>query len=262
MALTAEGRSLTESHRRQQLAIAARAERAARALWPRLRVSDLDMSTPAWMGVNVAAVRGFFNESVDLAAAYVTEYRAVEAGASVGRVVEPSFNAALQRETLLLAGPVRVKLLVGRGASPSGAHGAALNKFAGMARRQVLSGGRQLVDLTTKADRNALGWRRVTDGDPCTFCAMLASRGPVYGSAGKADSVGGTGLRYHGHCGCTAEIVYGEWRPSESEQRYINEYEKAAQEANDAGQNRTQDTVLHRMRNNGVFRDSPLSRNK
>lgn len=262
MALTAEGKALTEAHRRMQLAIAARADAASRRLWPRLRVADLDASTPAWLGATISSVRQNFDDSVGLASEYVAQYREAELGADVGRIVAPTFGTAEQRQTLLLAGPVRVKLLIGRGSSSTTAHGAALNKFAGMARRQVLAGGRQLVDLTAKADSNAIGWRRVTDGDPCAFCAMVASRGPVYGSREKADSIGGTGLRYHGHCGCTAEIVYGSWEPNEVEQRYIDEYEKAAQEANDAGQNRTQETVLYRMRNNGVFRDSPLARNK
>lgn len=261
MAQTAEGRRLTERHRKAQLAIAARAERQARALWPRLQVSDLDRSTPAWLGANVAVTRNFFEESSTVAAAYVSDYRQAELGTRSGKIVAPEFDTAEMRETLLLAGPVRVKLLIKGRQSPDTASSGAVSKFAGIARRQVLSGGRMLIDLTTHADTRAIGWRRVTDGNPCAFCALLASRGPSYGSQATASRIGGSGLRYHGHCGCTAEIVYGAWQPSEAEQRYIDEYEKAAQEANDAGQPRTQETVLHRMRSNGVFRDSPLSRN-
>lgn len=262
MALTAEGRSLTEANRVAQLALAAQSDRVARALWSRLDVADLDRSTPAWLGANVAAARRFFNDSVATARDYVEEYRAAEIGATPGPIVEPEFDTADMRQTLLLAGPVRVKLLVKHGASPDSAQAGAAKKFSGIMRRQVLSGGRQLVDLTTRDDSKAIGWRRVTDGNPCSFCAMLASRGPVYGSQQRAEGIAGSGLRYHGHCGCTAEIVYGSWQPSAAEQRYIDEYEKAAREANAAGLPRTQDTVLHRMRSNGVFRDSPLSRNK
>jgi hypothetical protein len=262
MALTAEGKALTESHRLAQLAIAARADVVARSLWGSLDVADLDRSTPQWLGANVATARRFHGESEALAAAYVGKYRAAELGSSAGAVARPGFDAAAQAQTLLLAGPVRVKLLVGKGASSDAAKSGALTKYSGMMRRQVLSGGRMLVHETTGADTRAQGWRRVTDGDPCAFCAMLATRGPVYSSKAKADAIGGTGLRYHGHCGCTAEIVYGEWQPNEAEQGYIDVYDKAAQEANDAGFSRTQDSVLHRMRSNGVFRDSPLSRNK
>lgn len=262
MALTADGARLTEAHRRAQLAIAARAATVGAKLWETLRVDDLDASTPRWLNANVASTRMFFEQSSEIAASYVSEYRVAELGAAVGPVVQPAFATAGMRNALLLAGPVRVKLLVKHGESGSSAYSKALTKYTGIVRRQVLSGGRMMIDQTTKADHGAVGWRRVTDGNPCSFCAMLAGRGPVYGSQGKADAIGGSGLRYHGHCGCTAEIVYGEWKPNETEARYIEEYEKAAQEANDAGEPRTQDTVLWRMRNNGVFRDSPLSRNK
>lgn len=262
MALTAEGAALTEAHRLAQLAIAAQADLVARALWSRLDIDNLDRSTPAWLGANVAAARRFFTESTSLASEYMAQYREAELGTSSGPTVRPQFNTAEQRRTLQLAGPVRVKLLVKRGSSGDSAGAKALTKYSGIMRRQTLSGGRMLVDESTSADQRAIGWRRVTNGNPCAFCAMLASRGPVYGSKARAEQIGGNGLRYHGHCGCTAETVYGEWIPTEAEQRYIDEYEKAAQEANDAGQSRTQSTVLYRMRDNGVFRDSPLSRNK
>lgn len=262
MALTDEGRALTEANRVGQIAIAARAAVVAKSLWSNLDVADLDGSTPAWLNANVAAARRFYNDSVSAEAAYLSEYRDAELGDPSGPIVRPPFQTAEMRNALLLAGPVRVKMLVGHGEPAGTAYSKALTKYTGIMRRQVLSGGRLLIDQTTKADSGAIGWRRVSDGNPCAFCAMLVGRGPVYGSSAKASSIGGNGLRYHGHCGCTAEVVYGEWKPNEAEERYIEEYEKAAQEANDAGEPRTQDTVLYRMRNNGVFRDSPLSRNK
>ena len=259
MALTAEGKQLTEANRVGQLAIAAQADIEARALWSRLKVADLDASTPAWMAANIAVLRRRFDQSTDLAGSYVGDYREAELGTDAGRIVAPTFSASEEAGVLLLAGPVRVKLLVGKGMNPDAAHAASLKKFSGIMRRQVLSGGRQLIDLTTEADNRAIGWRRVSDGSPCTFCAMLCSRGPVYRSAAVAAPIAGTGLEYHGHCGCTAEIVYGEWKPTEAEQGYIDDYNRAAQEANDAGDNRTKSTVLPRMRRNGSFRDSPAS---
>jgi hypothetical protein len=262
MALTAEGKALTEANRVAQIAIAARAAVVAKSLWSNLDVADLDGSTPRWLNANVAVARRFFTDSVSTQAAYVDEYREAEIGGSSAPVVKPKFQTAEMRQALLLAGPVRVKMLVGHGEPAGSAYSKALTKYTGIMRRQVLSGGRLLIDQTTKADGGAIGWRRVSGGNPCSFCAMLVTRGPVYGNSAKASGIGGSGLRYHGHCGCTAEIVYGEWKPNEAEQRYIDEYEKAAQEANGAGESRTQDTVLHRMRSNGVFRDSPLSRNK
>lgn len=262
MALTAEGRALTAAHARQQLAIAARAERTSRALWRRLDVDDLDRSQRFWLPAQVELLRQSYGESQDLAGEYVEQYRSAEARGPTGPFVAPAFPAAVMAATMRVHGPLRVKNYIGKGVSPAGAHGRAVNKFAGMVRRQTLMGGRMAIDSTTGADRSAVGWRRVTGSNPCTFCAMLAGRGPVYGSSERASQIGGTGLGYHGHCKCTAEIVYGEWIPSDAEQLYIEEYEKAAAVAEAVDGVRIQETVLWRMRENGVFRDSPLSRNK
>ncbi|AKA08866.1 hypothetical protein SAZ_26395 [Streptomyces noursei ZPM] len=57
---------------------------------------------------------------------------------------------------------------------------------AGAADREVLRGGRDLIDQASKQDRRVVGWARVTDGTPCAFCAMLASRGAMYTSQSTA----------------------------------------------------------------------------
>ena len=268
MASTAEGRALTEANRLQQLAVAARAVVVSRALWRQLDPMDLDRSLERWLPAQLATLRRFYGESQELTRAYLANYRLAEIAGAVEPVVTPLFPTAEMRNAALLAGPVRVKMLIGRGETATSAHAKAFTKFSGIARRQVLDGGRKMIDSTTASDSRAIGWRRVTDGNPCTFCAMLASRGPVYQAKSAQGNVmrplrgGGSGLRYHGHCGCTAEIVYGEWQPNEAESLYLHEYEKAAKQADAAGEPRTEKTVLWRMRENGIFRDSPLTRNK
>lgn len=259
MALTAEGKELTEANRVGQLAIAARATAVSKILWDGLDVSDIDGSTEQWMPGQVATLRRFYGDSTNLATAYLNDYRVAELG-SPADVEVPPFNTAEMRNAALLAGPIRVKMLIGDGMSATEAHSKAFTKFGGIVSRQVLSGGRGAVNRTERRDSRAKGWRRVSDGDPCTFCAMLCSRGPVYGSEQKAQQIGGSGLQFHGSCGCTAEIIYGEWNPTETEQQFIDSYEAAAQEANDDGQSRTQETVLWRMRHSGDFKDSPKIR--
>ncbi|MEU7200273.1 hypothetical protein [Streptomyces sp. NPDC045470] len=90
---------------------------------------------------------------------------------------------------------------------------------AGAADREVLRGGRDLINRASQADRRAVGWARVTDGDPCAWCAMLASRGAVYRSRAVA---GIRGLedgdlpavhrddleKYHSNCHCQTVPVY------------------------------------------------------
>lgn len=261
MALTVEGTALTEAHRTRQLAIAARATIVSRALWQALGTEDIDASVERWMPAQLAALQGFYSQSQQATGAYLTKYRAAEIGSTTGPFVTPRFNRSEHGQALLLAGPARVKVLIGRGMAPDEAHAQAFTKFSGIVRRQVLSGGRMAIDATTKADSRAIGWRRISDGDPCTFCAMLVGRGPVYASAERAETVAGTGLEYHGHCGCTAEIMYGDWKPNPTEQEWVDAYDKAAEEADAAGEPRTQENVLWRMRANGAFRDSPKIRN-
>lgn len=91
--------------------------------------------------------------------------------------------------------------------------------------RHTLAGGRDLLSESALAHPRSIGFRRVTDGKPCAFCAMLASRGPAY----RSKKTAGAGRRYHDYCGCTVEEVFGEWRPTAEEQRYIDLYEQAAE---------------------------------
>lgn len=262
MALTREGVALTEAHRLAQLAVAARAERVSRSLWRRLDLADLDRSQSVWLPAQLALLSSSYRQSQDVAGEYVSAYRAVEATGPTGPFVAPLPDMAAMTTTALATGPWQVKVYIRDGLDPRSAKAAALSKFGGAVRREVLAGGRKAIDATTSADGQAIGWRRVSDGDPCTFCAMLVTRGPVYASAETATARAGEGLRYHSHCGCTAEIVYGEWIPNEDEQAYIDAYEAAAREATAVDGVRTEDTVLWRMRRDGPFHDSLARRRK
>ncbi len=114
---------------------------------------------------------------------------------------------------------------------------------------EVLTAGREVVQQSSRR------WRRVTDGNPCGFCAMLASRGPVYTSEESASRIGGRGKaidptaprkrggqakgvrargkgklgdKFHTRCGCTVEPFEGDpadWVPTADEQRFIDAYE-------------------------------------
>ncbi|MFE5570526.1 hypothetical protein ACFQ68_36420 [Amycolatopsis japonica] len=74
--------------------------------------------------------------------------------------------------------------------------------------RHTLAAGRSRVERATAADPAARGWLRVTDGDPCWWCAMLASRGAVYLSRESACTRGGTEDEYHNGCGCQPEPFF------------------------------------------------------
>lgn len=251
MASTDEGRRLTEAHKFAQMGVGARAEMDARMLWGRLDIDDLDGSTPYWLAETVVAVNRRTVESQKTAATYLREFRTAELGSpGVATLAFPVGTAA----ALKFAGPVRIKRLILAGMKSADAYGAALTKFAGMARRQAMMGGRLTVAATAGRDRKAVGWRRVTDGNPCAFCAMLASRGPVYRDAAAAD-----GLMYHAHCGCSAEPAYSHaWEPTPDEERFFDAYGKARAEVAPNGKAINTKELLSVMRRNGGFRDSPI----
>lgn len=69
--------------------------------------------------------------------------------------------------------------------------------------RHARSASRDLVTATARA--NGTRWaRQLTGAENCGFCAMLASRGAVYGSDDKAR------FTAHDNCDCTATIVTGD----------------------------------------------------
>ena len=264
MALTEEGKALTEANRLAQLGISAPAIIESQAAWRFLQLSDLDGSFPRWATIQLGILRRYYDRSKTAAAAYVREYRGAEIGATAGVIISPAFPTAEMLNVIRVGGPVALKQAIKKGTNPDVAYAHGFDRLSGLVNRQVLAGGRSLVDETTAKDSGAVGWRRVSDGNPCTFCAMLVSRGNVYrskrtteGNILRPSRSGGEKLLFHGHCGCTAEIVYGEWIPTETEQRWVDAYDKAAKEADAAGEARTQDTILHRMRRDGDFRDSP-----
>lgn len=92
-------------------------------------------------------------------------------------------------------------------------------QLAGSMTRMVNNGGRQAITDAVEADPDAVGWMRVTDADPCSWCAMMASRGAVYTnaeSAGRAKNdrfVGEGAFKWHDHCGCQAVPVWNEDDP-------------------------------------------------
>lgn len=99
----------------------------------------------------------------------------------------------------------------------------ALIRSSGAAVRQAINGSRGVTQNLTR-DRRVLGFARVTDLDPCAFCALLASRGAVFtkGSFDKSDPKftphpdATKGLpkgfsdvsKVHNSCRCTLRPIY------------------------------------------------------
>ena len=273
MALTEAGRELTEEHRIAQLAIGAQGAVNSEALWQLLDPNDIDGSRARWLAASVHAAELTFATSATAASLYVASYQAVEVPGSDRVVLQPRFSKSKVATDLDLAGPQYMKSLIRKGYSPHDAHSHARSRILGLGRKHTMDGGRGLIDRTASNDRRSIGYRRVTGTDPCTFCAMLASRGAVFGSQ-RQHSVysseetallrASDGKKYHLHCNCTAEIVYGDWVPTPEEQVYVDAYARAAAQADAEKLPRTQENILHLMRadDQAGFRDNLTRRRK
>lgn len=74
------------------------------------------------------------------------------------------------------------------------------DKLAGVIDKSVMDGGRELLDDIVSKDRRVRLVARGTRGNPCYFCAMLASRGFAYGSERQALA------GWHPNCHCYAIV--------------------------------------------------------
>lgn len=207
MAATAAGARLTEAHRQAQARLGAQTVRAMRQLFPLLDPEDLDGSFERWVASALTVVRAQRATSARLAANYLSLFRRLELGGTVDDrfvpVLEERPVVEAVTTSLLVTGVVRIRSALGRHVAFDRAVNTAEASSAAAAMRHVLNGGRDTIASSVAADRRALGWARAASGRACGFCAMLASRGPVYSD----DTVS---FEAHDHCSCTAEPVYHE----------------------------------------------------
>lgn len=260
MADTRDGALLTDRHRRRQVAFATASDSEVRRAFRLLDLGDIDGSRAVWREATLQSVAGRYAVSQSMADAYLRAYRAAELGAVAGGTVLPSFDYVAAGGVLDAVGPQALKRQIGMGLPPAVAYANVRRQVVTEAQKLILGGGRGVVRESGRRDSRAIGWRRVSDGDPCTFCAMLVSRGPAYTSEALALTKGATDDPYHPRCGCTVEVIYGDWQPTEAEQVFVDAYFDAAEAADSAGEPRTAETVLHRMRSGGTFTDSPARR--
>ena len=257
MASTGKGALLTDQHRRRQVSLAITADSQARRAWDAtLDLNDLTGTQPIWKRTMLNLIQTWWRISEQAALAYLPQYREAETGEGPGiEIGVQQFDRRRAGEKLDWLGSTNVKWHLASGDTPEDAYRKARELFLGVFHEAVLTGGRSAIEHWAQQDTRAIGWRRVSDGDPCAFCAMLVTRGPVYTSAKKAGLRASDGKKYHPHCGCTVEVVYGDWEPTQQEQQWIDEYYKAAESLPERTPRTAQD-ILPIMRRNGAFRNS------
>ena len=250
MALTSEGRELTEIHRIGQVALAAEHRVVVQDFIGLIDLNDIDGSVARWFAAMEVTAANGHRLSQEMAENYLQAFTLAEIGETHG-IVRPMFPERQLVENLRVAGPVRIKTLIGQGVDPERALQVAMSESVRRSMTAVLAGGRDLIDGSVRYYGKSGRYRRVTDSQPCTFCAMLASRGPVYSETTAY-------FRSHNVCGCNAEPVHGEWEPTNEEALWRASYTQAALDADEEGLSRTapaphsdaEDTILWRMRRN------------
>lgn len=200
--MSATETQLTEQHRQAQLALRARTLRDFALLWPIWQASD-PRTFDAFVTATIPLVRAYRSLSATVAAAYYAKFRQAERAA--GNAI-PSLASGVTVEQILASlyatGQAMNRRALLAGQVAEAARQASLVRMSGAVARHVLNGGRDTILQSVEKDKQALGWARVTDGNPCYFCLTLASRGAVYKSEDTA------GFEAHDHCGCMAMPVY------------------------------------------------------
>lgn len=230
MAATTEARRLTEAHRLAQTRIGAHLVSQLAAVWPLLDPGDIDGTIERWLSAAIPIVRSGRATSARLAAAYMQTFRALELGLEPGRftpAIAEEIDTAAVTTSFVLTGPARIRQASALLRPLQPVLRTALRESASAGMRHALNGGRDTVTRTVSEDAKALGWARAASGKACSFCALLAGRGPVF-----SDST--VDFRAHDHCTCTAEPVY---RPDAAwpagSRKYADLYQQAKDEGGD-----------------------------
>ena len=211
------------------------------------------MNDTQYVRLCVELERAGHDGSASLAAKFVQDFRRLN-GVDPGLIVYDEFDAAAA-----LARSISITKIMGR---DSDRGDDTIDAMAAGVNRAVMNAGRDTVEWSAGAQGRS--WRRVTDGDPCAFCAMLATRSD-YTTKERALTTGHTrrhkrggkrplGSKYHDHCGCTVVEVVGRWEPSSADTAYQRVYEKAREWVDDHGLQQSPGNILKAMRTVGDMR--------
>jgi len=231
MAKTAAGAELTRAHHAAQLAVRAGSLENLIKLWKIVDPADLSGTIDTFVQAATLLAGQGFDRSAGTASRYYSLFRRVEGAAGA----LPAAGVAPRPPAAELAADLRgaaLKSIVsarrgGLGIEQAKARG--LIRVAGTLAKLVLSGGRRTLITNVQRDPQALGFGRVTSGDPCAFCRTLAGRGAVYKTEKSAD------FEAHDGCACSAEPFFRGGRPPEQAAEYAREWNEAQKLAREDG---------------------------
>jgi hypothetical protein len=169
-----------------------------------LGTRDVRMSWPPLRDAIARLIRERFNLSAALGAAFYGEARQLaNAPGHFDASIPPVPSDLRILGTLDATGPYSMLKSIGNGTPVGQALQDAAVRVSGAASYLALEGARELITQSVQQDPEALAWmRETTSGRPCSFCAMLESRGAVYKTAISA------GFEAHNHCQCVPVPVF------------------------------------------------------
>lgn len=192
------------SHHTTQVALTASLAAALRRLWPSFDPTSPKASLQRY-GPAVSAVVGEFSRaSISLSADHFDAMRdqAGVAGRFSTPIIDPLPDAAVEAYL-----ETAVDALI---ESMQPDIDAITAQIESAAQQFMLDASRNEILAAVDADPQAKGWARVVRPGACSFCLMLATRGPVYTSRETAS------FRAHqkfngrgGDCQCSAEPLFG-----------------------------------------------------
>ncbi|WP_074292816.1 VG15 protein [Mycobacteroides abscessus] len=249
-----------QRHIQDQQNVAAATATGLALLWPILSYGNLSQTTPVWVHATTLEIEKQFRFSEDLAFEYVQAARwSVKPDAPALAKIPTAFPTEDVQLAMQVTGPYAIKAKVGD-APPEGVvvddvMSQARTNTTGVGVKHAMNGGRgevqqqiraefeqavvaentakkagaSVTDLSARrADRKAIGYARMTDDDPCYFCAILASQGATYLNEHSFDLsnskvrdikrngqivahrpfVGDGPVKVHDHCRCQLRPVY------------------------------------------------------
>lgn len=204
---------LSRDHMRKQVQDAAIVQAGLSVAFDKgLKPSDLDGSFPTYLRSALALVSAGRGMATSTARSY---YGDAKEGAGFDKTIPalatPEMDIFKATQAFLMTGPVAIKKQLASGVGLIAAMDAAKAQTLRVGKRLTLEAPRKTLIQLSRKDKDALGWARVSDGQPCHFCAMLLGRGPVY-------KEGTARFKAHNGCGCSVRPFFkgepdGGWSP-------------------------------------------------
>lgn len=260
-------------HSQDQEAIAAGLALSLYPIWMIQRFTELDRSTPLWLSAALPVVKTAYLQSQRVAAVFAENVRfaslptedplpmilpnvELPAHVPVGRFnlpdLTPSTGPSVSVQEVVTfdefpVGDVSTSLAIQGNYNVKAAMPGqeqmlmynGLKNSSGAAIRQAMNGGRNAIDNVVQKDRRVIGYARFTDSNPCYFCALLASRGAMYGKGSfvekdatfKVNPNGASNVpadylhiaKVHDHCRCTLRPVYSTAQSMDADAKFYKQ---------------------------------------